>query len=516
MADFINTIDTLGDDAVFDSIINGTITEFKDDAVAKVGGYTFANCAALNSVSLTNCEVIGEYAFQYCSDLTTANFPAATSVGKSAFNGCSKLTSVNIPLATSIGSSVFDECKKLTSVKFLLAKSVSSYAFFGCTELTSAEFAAVKSFGSSVFASCTALKTLILRNATRVTLSTTGAFTNTPITSGKGYIYVPSALIDSYKAAVNWSTFAKQFRKLEEWTVDGTVTGELIADAANKHLVRFFNSDGTALGYTHVATGGNATYSGTTPVDPAGENPFVGFVPAPENVTEDIDCYAIFKDEWVAVFASIAAGTYATDYAIGDTVPLDLGTKGVINMQIIAFDKDDLADGSGKAHITWIAKELLLETRRFNPSLEQNSDGTYKDGTGGIGGWEKSEMRAYLKKTIKPLLTPSLRNGIVEVVNSQNALDNNETSFNQETVDDLWLPSAYDYAPSGKHKGNMTSDVERTKAKADGSYISSYWTRNVYIAGGDHSNSVIYNYNGGTTNEMVARTNSGTCLCFCT
>lgn len=53
-----------------------------------------------------------------------------------------------------------------------------------------------------------------------------------------------------------------------------------------------------------------------------------------------------------AVFASIDKGTYATDYAIGDTVPLDLGSEGLINMQIVAFDTDDLADGSGKAPIT--------------------------------------------------------------------------------------------------------------------------------------------------------------------
>ena len=52
-------------------------------------------------------------------------------------------------------------------------------------------------------------------------------FKNTPIASGTGYIYVPRALVDSYKVATNWATYAAQFRALEDYTVDGTVTGDL-------------------------------------------------------------------------------------------------------------------------------------------------------------------------------------------------------------------------------------------------------------------------------------------------
>lgn len=34
-------------------------------------------------------------------------------------------------------------------------------------------------------------------------------------------------LVDTYKADTNWSTYAAQFRALEDYTVDGTITGEL-------------------------------------------------------------------------------------------------------------------------------------------------------------------------------------------------------------------------------------------------------------------------------------------------
>ena len=72
-----------------------------------------------------------------------------------------------------------------------------------------------------------ALIALILRSETMATLAGTNALSSTPIASGTGYIYVPSALIEDYKVATNWSTYADQFRALEDYTVDGTITGEL-------------------------------------------------------------------------------------------------------------------------------------------------------------------------------------------------------------------------------------------------------------------------------------------------
>ena len=65
-------------------------------------------------------------------------------------------------------------------------------------------------------------KRLILRSNSVVTL---GGKSN--IISTTGHIYVPRALVEDYKVATNWSNFATQFRALEDYTVDGTITGEL-------------------------------------------------------------------------------------------------------------------------------------------------------------------------------------------------------------------------------------------------------------------------------------------------
>ena len=81
---------------------------------------------------------------------------------------------------------------------------------------------------ANAFAYCEAMESLILRKTSAIcTLANTSVFRSTPIADGTGYIYVPAALVDSYKAATNWSTYADQFRALEDYTVDGTTTGAL-------------------------------------------------------------------------------------------------------------------------------------------------------------------------------------------------------------------------------------------------------------------------------------------------
>ena len=206
MADFINTVDVLGDDALTDSIITRKITEYCDNTVV----------------------TIGERAFYKCTALTKLDSPSATSIGESAFEECGALASVNVPSATSIGSSAFNACKKLITVTFPAVTSIGRIAFVNCTALKTVDFSALNSFGDYVFNVCSALNTLILRNTEKVaSLASAGVFDSTPIKAGTGYIYVPRTLVDSYKAATNWSTYAARFRALEDYTVDGTTTGEL-------------------------------------------------------------------------------------------------------------------------------------------------------------------------------------------------------------------------------------------------------------------------------------------------
>jgi hypothetical protein len=194
------------------------------------GGGAVSQLDALLDKSITfvdsGATSIGKYTFENCKSLESANFPAATSIGEYAFAGCNVLANINFPAVTNIGKYAFNGCYNLKSVKFPAAETIAAYAFeYAGVQIV--DFLVATSIALS-FRTCTSLTALILRNNTMCSLTTANAFnSNTPIASGTGYIYVPSALASSYKSATNWKAYATQFRALENYTVDGTVTGEL-------------------------------------------------------------------------------------------------------------------------------------------------------------------------------------------------------------------------------------------------------------------------------------------------
>lgn len=144
---------------------------------------------------------------------------------------------------------------------------------------------------------------------------------------------------------------------------------------------------------------------------------------------------------WDEVIAATKNGKYK-DFEIGAMKELDLGTEGIVHMQIVGIDADELADGSGYAPLTFISHELLNTYHRMNPT-ETPSTAPYDEGTGAIGGWEKCEMRTYLKETIKPLIPEIVRNAIVNVKKFSNIINTSGTKvMNSVTTDDIWVPSA--------------------------------------------------------------------------
>lgn len=155
--------------------ISNTLTEYENDKV----------------------NTIADYAFYYCNKLKTVAFPSCTHVGSYAFQYCSALKEVNFPLAASVGGTY-------------------SYSFSRCTNLEKADFGCVESIGGYAFQLCNALKTLIIRTPTVCALQGVSAINSSAINSGKGYIYVPDNLVEQYKVATNWATFAAQIKPLSE------------------------------------------------------------------------------------------------------------------------------------------------------------------------------------------------------------------------------------------------------------------------------------------------------------
>lgn len=173
-------------------------------------------------------KTVGYAAFQNCKVLASVNLPNATYIDGAGFMNCELLKFVNIPNVTNINGAAFQNCNALTSINLPAVTTMSSAVFYNCTSLITVDFSAITNFTGGVFANCKALKTVIIRNNTMCTLGTTSAFSNCTLINGTGgYIYVPSSLIDTYKTATNWVTYASKFRALEDYTVDGTTTGAL-------------------------------------------------------------------------------------------------------------------------------------------------------------------------------------------------------------------------------------------------------------------------------------------------
>ena len=195
MSTFINTIDVVGDQALIDSIIDRSITEYHDDHISTIGSLAFHQCSNLASVRIPNATSIKPNAFNRCVALENIEVPEVIEIGNFAFNECNKLKQIALPKATAIPYMGFAQCKTLIKIDAHVASNVGEGAL---------------NFADSLAA-------LILRKSDGVCTTVPSNFTHTPINGGTGYVYVPSALVDTYKADANWSTYAAQIRAIEDY-----------------------------------------------------------------------------------------------------------------------------------------------------------------------------------------------------------------------------------------------------------------------------------------------------------
>lgn len=139
--------------------------------------------------------------------------PLATNIGNFAFKGCSSLTIADYPLATTVGQGCFDECITLSSVNLPLVTNIEPLTFRKCESLTTVDLSSVTSISTQAFYD-SGVTSLILSSSVVVSLENEDAFYFTPIEDGTGYIYVPSDLVDSYKASEGWSTYTNQIQAI--------------------------------------------------------------------------------------------------------------------------------------------------------------------------------------------------------------------------------------------------------------------------------------------------------------
>ena len=214
-------------------------------------------------------------------------------------------------------------------------------------------------------------------------------------------------------------------------------------------------------------------------------------------------------DSWSTILANTNP---SASYSIGDTKYIDLGTEGKHLMEIVAFDEDDKADNSGKAKITWLSKTLLNTTQKMNAS-DKTVDG---ETAYTAGGWLHSDMRSYLKNTIKPLIPQEVQSAIVEVTKVQSIYTNGAKVVNgQTTAEDVWIPSNYEifgitsYESIGARYRKFASASDRIKKHNGSAYY--WWLRSV-----DSANGFRRVGSNGNSTTVGASNLSGVALGFCT
>lgn len=178
-------------------------------------------------------------------------------------------------------------------------------------------------------------------------------------------------------------------------------------------------------------------------------------------------------------------------------------------MEIVAFNADDKADGSGKAKITWISKTLLKTKHRMNPQNNGNL------GTGTIGGWDKSEMKSYLLNTIAPLVPSNVRSGVVSVKKYSRIFNTSGSPVNDvETNETFWIPSRQEIfgAVINAETQGLFYSVAFSDNTSRSKSASYWWIRTAF------SSDMFYNVkaDGSDTIKSYAFNSNGIALGFCT
>ena len=181
------------------------------NGITSIDGSSFYSCYSLASITMPNSITsIKESTFYSCYSLTSITIPdSVTNIGNSIFNSCYSLASITIPNGiTSVGDSAFHNCRSLASITIPNGITSVGYSIFNsCYSLASITIPnGITSVGDSAFKNCRGVVFYDFTACTTVpTLASTTAFTGIPADCK---IRIPAALVNAWKAATNWATYA--------------------------------------------------------------------------------------------------------------------------------------------------------------------------------------------------------------------------------------------------------------------------------------------------------------------
>ena len=187
--------------------------------------------------------------------------------------------------------------------------------------------------------------------------------------------------------------------------------------------------------------------------------------------TEDAPAYSpvLAENTWEQITQACADNDPILDsWLVGDEKDEVINGE-TLTFAIMGKNMDDLADGSGKAHLTF-GMTQLMETRRQMNGTNTN-----------VGSFAGSEMYSWLSGTIYPNLPTELKDAI-KAVNKKTSAGDASSSIRTDAMY-LWLFSeievfgttTYSYAGEGTQYPYFATAAERIKRLSNGAGATSYW-----------------------------------------
>ena len=355
------------------------------------------------------------------------------------------LTSYETTSEVTMRKYAFDAMTSLRSVK-TNAKKILTNTFIGCSNLQTLELTSASSvtIEDSALASLGKLKNLIIRSNSLPTINASNdyymraRFSGTLISQHKGTIYVNDNIINEYKS----SRF-------------------------NNFIILPISS-----------------------------------YPVPDSELQNyyIAQTETIEESWDDIIANNI--DYSTKYKIGDIKFVKFSSLGYVPMQIVAFNADDKSDGTGKARITWISKNVIA-TMKMN---DTNSNS---------GGWANCNIRNWLRNTLFQQLPQNLKDNIVNVNKTYYSQSDNQSTM--MIIDNLWIPSLREMGSTGNNvekSGASYSITTDWRSKPYNGQAQDWYCRSTSYTWGDSWGGV---KNSGRMADGLYNTNpEGVVLGFCT
>lgn len=207
--------------------LKNTLTEYSNSEITKLAEYAFYRCTSLKKVLLPAVTKINAHAFEDPAGgviLEEYNFTSVRTILQNGFYGVTlgDITDSNFPNLYEIhtGGLRFIGATKIEKPSSTL--KIHGTAFEGNALLEKVDIWAAE-WGANnqqlLFYGCPLLETFILRRTDTVNpwSGWSAMFESTMIKAGTGYIYVPAALVDAYKATTGWADWAEQIRAIEDY-----------------------------------------------------------------------------------------------------------------------------------------------------------------------------------------------------------------------------------------------------------------------------------------------------------